>query len=1048
MKAITRRTFVKTASGIALAASIPAGVFAQEPGLKKLRVAVLYDESLPPPREIPLTRDALQRALASFDAVYLTADELGACLRDGEVDVYVNPYGSMFPKPAFQAILRYLHDGGNWVNVGGVPFSIPADPDSGGWRTEARQTAYHKELGITQAFPVQCSGLGLERPEDRSPETGITADEAFELYVLFATTKDFPSEDGSAGSRDAEIRPLITAVGSGNHAIAAPIVEIDRFQGRFAGGRWILANFSGSVTPATLQALVGRAAEGASLLRVSTSFACYRPGELPSLTVRALRPKGNLEVLINEECRIRILNEDGNTIETLRTRLHGEGTVVTGFAGMKSRSLAPGLYEASASIRLPSAGAKGMREIGHSTGFWVTDERLMSGGVPFTLDRNYLLREGDPYPVTGTTYMASDVHRKFLFEPNPYLWSRDLGRMKEAGINMLRTGIWTGWRNVMFDVGAPNEGALRAMDAFLLTARRHNMPVIVTLFAFLPEAWNGANAYLDPRSVNAQKEFVLSFVNRYRDVNDVIWDLINEPSFCNPQHLWTCRPNYDEFEAAAWDGWLRKRYPASSEEEWLSALQERFHMTSGEAPALPKLEEFDDANVFNDKRPAKVVDYRLFAQEMFSRWAADLKALIRRNANPRQLVTVGQDEGGTYEGPSPQFFGDSVDFTCIHNWWLNDNLLWDSIVSKVSGKPNLVEETGVMFAENTDGSAWRNEEETRNLLERKLAIAVGSGCAGFVEWIWNTNPYMKSENEAAIGLLRADGTAKPEIEPVSALAKFLAKHRGLMRGREAEDVLMVIPHSQMFSTRNFASDATQRCVRVMNSHCRVAVSAVSEYGLEGFSGFPKLIVAPSPRTINENAWKALLGAVETGSVLLVSGNLDADDHSLVVPRTQALGIEVRTRPVVQEEFLTIDGTEHLLSYRGDKIQKVEKAVVRQDGPASVLTIRHGKGVILWSPLPVEISDSVEPCAALYSVALKQAGIQPPFTIGQNDPSVLVLPGIFQSAVLYTLVSESDRDTEVRLTHRETGTPVNVTLPAQRAAMVFVNRKDGEIISRL
>ena len=33
--------------------------------------------------------------------------------------------------------------------------------------------------------------------------------------------------------------------------------------------------------------------------------------------------------------------------------------------------------------------------------------------------------------------------------------------------------------------------------------------------------------------------------------------------------------------------------------------------------------------------------------------------------------------------------------------------LWDCVLSKVPGKPVLVEETGVMFYETLDGRAWR-----------------------------------------------------------------------------------------------------------------------------------------------------------------------------------------------------------------------------------------------------------------------------------------------------------------------------------------------------
>jgi hypothetical protein len=160
--------------------------------------------------------------------------------------------------------------------------------------------------------------------------------------------------------------------------------------------------------------------------------------------------------------------------------------------------------------------------------------------------------------------------------------------------------------------------------------------------------------------------------------------------------------------------------------------------------------------------------------------------VVRANGNPKQLITVGQDEGGTGESPGNHFIADAVDFTSLHNWWLNDDLVWDSVVTKAAGKPNLVEETGVMFYEKMDGSAWRTEEEARNLLERKMAISLGAGGAGFIEWVWNANPYMMSDNEAAIGLHRPDGTAKPEQLALERYAKFFSGIREHLGKRDAD----------------------------------------------------------------------------------------------------------------------------------------------------------------------------------------------------------------------------------------------------------------------
>jgi cellulase (glycosyl hydrolase family 5) len=1057
---IRRREFIKTAGGIALATvaqSLPAWPL-QPPAVSEtpIRVAVLYDPTFPS-GGITVDQPLLQESLKGLTAEFLGADALENRLRVSGFDLFINPYGSCFPKAAFRVISRFLLEGGNWVNLGGVPLSIPVDKIENAWKQEMTQTAYHKQLGITQAFTITGSGVASYQANpdldwSRSLLDQFSAEEIYELYVRFTSIRDFPNEDGSAGPRDAVLSPVIHGVDKDQRAIAAPFIEIERFQGEYSGGCWVFAALKGTVTAKAIRAMVDRAARGSMQLRVQPSFASYFPGEIPSFTVQFRRGEGSVEKLIDGDCRIEILDEHGRALKRLNVPLRGTGTIAGGTAdGVAMDRLKPGLYEIHASLRIhfetPAV-------IHYRTGFWVFDESLLKGGKPLTAGNRNLLRDGEPYPVTGTTYMGSDVHRKFLFEPNPYLWNKDFAGMKGAGINMVRTGIWTGWTHYMMDVGAPAEGPLRAMDAFVLTARKFDIPIIFTLFAFLPESWGGVNPYLDPRALNAQKEFVAAIARRYRDAREIIWDLINEPSFCNPQFLWQCRPNYDRYESAAWQKWLTERYPAPSEEARSAMIQEAYRMTSDEAPVLPTREDFDDVNLFGARHPVKVIDYRLFAQEMFTRWVREMSGAIRSvqgagdRDTPHQLITVGQDEGGTYESPGNQFFGDAVDFTCVHNWWSNDDLLWDQVLTATADRPNLVEETGVMFYEKMDSSPWRNEEEVRNLLERKMAIAIGSGSAGFIQWLWNTNPYMTLDNESGIGFHRVDGTAKPELVPMTALSRFVAAHRTLMRGRKDEDAVMIIPHSQMFSTRNFATDATRRCVRVMSYDLNIPVSAISEYRVGKLKAAPKLLIMPSPRTISQQCWEDLLKLADRGSTLLITGVIDTDDHWLPAQRTTALKLTSIIKPVSEEEFFTLEGTEYHLSFRGEKMQRIEKAIDTTDREGGLTAIPHGAGKIIWCPLPVELSDSVEPTAVLYRYAVRQAGISTVFNIEPKKSGVLVLPSVYDNAMLYTLVSESDRNTRVRLTHLETSTGLNLTVPAQRTAMILVDRKQGEILGRL
>ncbi len=1048
---IPRRDFLKSAGTAALAAATTENPLFAEPfnermnDSRKLRVIVYWEQGFPAAEGCPVSRELLDAALSDCEVSFLGASDAAAPLSAGACDALINPFGSAFPKRNFEQFSNYLREGGNWVNIGGMPLSLPVSREGMEWRTEQRQTAFHKKIGITQMFPVAGKAVASWSPNGAIEETdglenAFTAAEIYELYARFTVTKDFPHEDGSAGARDAILRPLLWGLDAEKRKIAAPFILIDRMQGDFAGGRWALANFRGTIGAKAIRLLVEWAAAGAMELVTRPSFACFREAERPSFTIQFRRPKGEVEKMEAERCEIRIMNPEGKQVESRQVQLSGYGTLATGYHTLAGKgALAPGLYRAETRLHAshPATGAHvAMR---HETGFWMRDERLLEQGKSLVAGADYLERDNKTYPVTGTTYMTSDVHRKFLFEPNPLLWDADFAAMKEAGVNMIRTGIWTGWKSAMLDPGAVEEPVLRALDAFLLTAHKYDIPVIFTFFAFLPESWGGVNAYLDPRSRSAQKEFILSFVHRCRNAPGVVWDLINEPSFCNPKYLWQCRPNYDRFEQGAWEAWLRRRYGAL--QGWNARLQEMYRCLPGEETNLPPLEEFADANIFNDSRPIRVIDYRLFAQECFAGWAREMAETIRKNGRAGQLVTVGQDEGGTYEGPSPLLHAGALDFTCLHNWWMNDSLLWDNLVTKAPGKPNLVEETGVMFNEKMDGSAWRSEEEARDLLERKLAVSFAGRGAGFIEWIWNTNPYMMSDNEAAIGLHRIDGTAKPELEPLRRFAAFYAARSGGMTGLAEPECAMVIPHSLMFSTRNFATESTRRAVRAMHAHCRSAMSAISEHRIGELRTRPKLLLLPAPRILTQSAWEALLALVEQGSTLLVTGPVDADEHWLPVPRIGALGVDHRIRPVAQEEFLAIDGSTYRLSYRDNKIQRVEKGVETgtgtSGGDSSIPSIRIlpcSKGRILWSPLPVELAESIDPLAALYRFALVQAGVAPTFTAEPPDPSILILPLHYEKMSIYTFISENDKETGVKVVDARSGKVLEVVVPAGRTVV--------------
>ena len=1038
-----RRKFLKTIGSAAVVAAIPrAGFGAQS---QPPAVALFWEPGFPSIQGFDFTLEKLRQAFEKFAVSVLNERDLIAQLTTSKFDLLITPHGSAFPKRAWPAMLKYLRDGGNWLNLGGVPLSRPVVRFGSDWRAEAYQATYHKRLGITHSFAVDPAPIATYLTGNAELQNTFKAREIYELYVRLSSSNNEPDEAGSDGPHEGGLRALVWGLNHDGRPIAAPLVQVDRWVGDFAGGSWIFANFNGDINATALPLLATRAIDGAQRFEIKSDFACYRPGEPVSLSVELYRPKGDFRRSAIRDCRIELHDSADQVVWRSPLPLNVNNTKATGAVTLPpSVKLNPGLYKYHAFLQQPPL------ELTDSNGFWIYDEALLARGKPLTTDKHFFYRDGQVYPVTGTTYMSSDKHRRYLFEPNPFVWDRDFREMKAAGVNMVRTGIWTGWKKYMPEPGKVTEATLRAFDAFLLTAHKYDIPVIFTFFAFLPETWGGENAYLDPRSVKAQQQFISAFSDRCRHVDDVMWDFINEPSFCSPKYLWNCRPNYDAHEQRAWKEWIKGRYPGASDEELAGLLQEAWRTTRDDVLELPKIQDFESVHLIDERAPLKTLEYRLFAQEMFIRWVRQMTATIRSNGNTKQLITVGQDEGGLGDSPNMQFYAKEIDFTSLHNWWNNDDLLWDSVLGKTPSKLSLMEETGVMFYEKSDGDeSWRSEQAVSNLLERKLALSFAADGAGFIEWIWNTNPYMNSTNEVGIGFYRIDGTAKPELEPFLRIAKFMGQYGRYLKDRAPEPVAMLIPHSQMFAPRSFAFDATRRCVRAMYYHCGMPMQAVSEYTLADYAGQAKLIVVPSPRVLTQSCWRALTLEMQRGAVVALTGAFNRDEHWLPVARLQGELMRAKSVEVAQTEIVTIAEREFLLRFEGEKLQRIEKAVVEgADAPVKPIVVMQNSGQLIWSTIPLELSDSMAAVAMFYRVALAQAQLKPVFMVTPQTPAVLVLPAVFRDVVLYTFVSEEGHDTEMQVTHSESKTQFPVLVPAQRTAMVLVERKTGKIIGRL
>ena len=774
--------------------------------------------------------------------------DLQQALQPGRVLVW--RHGSTFPVELWPALTGFLHNGGHLLYIGGEPFTVPVTGAAGARVEQPRNLAMLKALRLNQCYRVHAGA-----------ETVVV------LEPRLSDTKDFAHEDGAPGARDALLRPFrYAAADDPRFPAAATAYAIDHFRDAWAGSRWtfwLAARVPGAEELAQLLAEAGKPPFD---LRADPTFGCFHAGEQPSLLLRAHRPRAAAAEEVPVTLHVTLPDGSRRELPPVRLRcgVHGQTRVALELDGK------PGLYR----VRASTAGAPE-----YETGFWIMDPELFAGGEPLSFDRYTLRKGGKPFPVVGTTVMSATVHRKFLFEPNAASWDDTFRELAAIDVNLVRTGMWSAFRKLQLDPNALDEGCVRALEAFYLSARRHDVAVLFTLFAFLPETWGGKNPYLDPRAIEGQRAYAGGLAARFAGCKHLLWDLINEPSFASAEKLWSCRPNGDAFEEKAFRAWLAQRHGA----DWQTTVRARWRLLPDAPIGLPTQEDFADRHLFGEHKPYRAFDWVLFAQDAFRGWCEQMRAAIRESGS-QQPITVGQDEGGLGQRPHPLFHHEAVEFTSIHTWWSNDALLWDGLCSKAPGKPLLVSETGIMQREQLSGAALRAPEDSAALLARKIGHAFGAGAFGVVQWCYDVNPFMAIDNEVAIGLRRVDGSYKPEHKVFREVAAFVARHRDWFEPPAEPRVVLVLPTSDLFSMRDLATGATRRAVRVWVEQLGQPVQIVAEHRLA--SDLPDVgrIHLPACNGLAEPAWNRLQQAIAGGARVSCSGWFEADDAGLPARR--------------------------------------------------------------------------------------------------------------------------------------------------------------------
>lgn len=982
-------------------------------------------------------------------AEFADVAQLPEALAGAGTNLLVLPYGSAWPEADWADLLKYLDGGGNLIALGGKPFTRAAYRDASGWHLRSESTAQTLELFIDgyQETPGSAT-LAFQPNRDVFPHLPSFAWKRAFSPVVRLSVVNYDTSGGATGGEDFDLTTLAWGEHDG-HKLAAPVLELDHNAHRFVGGRWILVACEPGADFFRNRELLSMIAE--LTMRKKDRFAfrprlpLFVPGEFLQFYYKPS------EALMNEPAddrlHVRVQAEDGS--------VHFDQTLAVGSTITLPASAAEGKGFHTVEATLLRAG-KPLRT--YRTGFWMRDWQYLLSGPRLTVGGDYFELNGKPLPVVGTTYMAGDVSRLYLMLPNAYVWNRDMAQIHAAGLNMIRSGLWTGWQHELDPNGQMSEAALRKIEAFLMCARHNDLPVQFNLFAFYPGEFGGENGYLDPVALHAESLYARSLVERFHAVPFLAWDLINEPSA--NRNLWQTLPDDDPFEDAGWRQWIVERYADRAKllHDWAEPslgmgrqLQAQPTAMGPEIDAtdplaLPTPGAFAPDAVRSGFNPLKVYDYALFTQSLFADWVKQMRDMIRGTGS-QQLITVGQDEGGVAGRVSPAFYSPLVDFTADHTWWDYDAILWASLAPKFTGKPLLIQETGEQRRLTLDDRLRLSAQMEAWQLERKIAISFAQA-AGALEWVWNVNANMANDNEVPIGAVRPDGTEKPEAQVLEGYAAFVNKSPQSFAKIEPPAVTMVTSQVLQYSILGGLALETQKhALRAMAYFDHTPLRMLPENRFAEL-GTPKLVFLPSPQGLTDKAWAELLGYVERGGTLLVTGPVDRDEHWQPVHRAEALGVKAMVVPlVVRGSDLTLPGGRSFSLGFPANVQQSETWTMRFADGQSVEMIPHGRGRILWTADPVEFAQGYTAVAALYRWALDEAVVKSSFReVEPLSPAVLAFPTVLADGEIYSFSNESHDVQTVDLVDAPTGAHIHFTLGGQRGAALLLNRQGSVLAS--
>jgi len=740
------------------------------------------------------------------------------------------------------------------------------------------------------------------------------------------------------------------------------------------------------------------------LRSLATDYACYANGETVGISCRvAPARKGNstgtvVVSVAGRDCKVLMTKRTAIELKPLETKV-----IECVFRPAK---FASDLYTVRAKLTVAGQVVDTVE-----TGFAAYSPAVTASGLKLSLKGNYF-RDGErPVLMSGTNETGAVFHSA---NENPLVWDRDLARMNENGMNILRVLHFSPFVSDTPSANAvkPMDLALdqlpkkieRQLDALVQLCQRHKVVLFLTLHDWMPEALTNAE-------LAAQRKFAKLIASRYRDTPGFMIDIQNEPNVELPKDGEKYKsPDVVE----AWNGYLRGRYGTDE------ALSSAWHLSPpesvlGSIPYRTGTGAWDDMRTFD-------ADY--FRNVIIERWADANRAGAREGDQDVQ-VTVGFLQ--EYWALNKLMGTEHLDFANMHSYNPIEVLRADMKLfdRRFQGKSLSLGEFGAVSDHHrrTAGEDNPAQDYDRFLLSGHYLF--GEGGSFLANWCW------KDMDDAVFpwGInYHCDGPRKNIMKAYRNQSLLMRPVQPMYY--EPPHVLLVVPLNAMIGGE--CGQTIQLLYRTVDallaSHADFGV--IDDQHLQLLDRDAKLLVYPAPMHIPDDAYKCLKRFVEEGGRLCVTGDVSYDS---LRRRT----LPDRLKELCGVEFVSENVTGVKWGDGGKPCISVAPAGAIKDGECYVYKL--GQGEVRFTPYPNGTPDPAQ--GYVFSKPLSEIG--PQAVVHASAGHAFRLKEIDGSRTII-LVNPAPEPAEIAISEPRL-TPVRVSLKANGTGIVRYD-KSGQVVA--